>query len=178
MIVKSRAFSLLEILIVLSLVALLAVLLLPSYKNLIARSESMVCMNNLRQIGVAVLNYVGENDNKFPIIEPNANDPVYDPEKEAKPLLEELEPYGVTTNLLKCPADHHYFPTRGMSYQWRPFVDEENALAPKIYGRRGGAGWVIRPSWATVCTDFTGVHFGRMNRLYADGHVKAQLKVP
>lgn len=173
---KSRAFSLLETTIVMAIIGIMAVMIVPQYQKFIARSRSVACMNNLRQIGVAVLNYVGDNNNTFPIIEPNENDPLYEPEKEAKPLLKELEPYGLSSNLLKCPADHTYIHTRGMSYQWRPFVDEENALAPKIYGRRGGSGWVIKPSWATICTDFEGVHFGRLNRLYADGHVKAELK--
>jgi len=58
-------------------------------------------------------------------------------------------------------------------------VDDENATAPKIYGgRRGASVRIIRPGRVTICTDFTGVHFGRMNRLYADGHVKAQLMAP
>ena len=143
-----------------------------------ARYVNQRTMEVFRQIGVAVLNYVGENNNTFPVIEPNEQNPLYDPEKEAKPLLEALEPYGLSTNVLKCPADQKYIHSHGTSYQWRPFVDEENALAPKIYGRRGGAGWVIRPGRATICTDYTGVHFGRMNRLYADGHVKAQLVAP
>lgn len=175
---KTRAFSLIELIIVIAIIGILAVLAVPQYQKFIARSRSLVCMNNLRQIGVAVLSYVGDHNNTFPIIEPNQDDPLYDPEKEAKPLLEELEPYGLISNVLKCPADHKYIHSRGMSYQWRPFVDEENALAPKVYGRRGGTGWVIRPSRATICTDFEGVHFGRLNRLYADGHVKAQLKEP
>jgi prepilin-type N-terminal cleavage/methylation domain-containing protein/prepilin-type processing-associated H-X9-DG protein len=177
--VKSRAFSLIELVIVIAIIGILAVLVTPQYEKFIARSRSVACMSNLRQVGVAVLSYVGENNSTYPIIEPNENDPLYDPEAEATPLLEALEPYGLTSPLLKCPSDKKYIVERGMSYQWRPIVDDENGLAPKIYGGRRGAGVrIVRPGRVTICTDFEGIHFGRLNRLYADGHVKAQLVAP
>lgn len=176
---KNRAFSLIELVIVIAIIGILAVLVTPQYQKFVARAHSVTCMNNLRQIGISVLNYVGENNSTYPIIEPNEEDPLYDKDAGATPLLEALEPYGLSTSVLKCPSDNNYFAERGMSYQWLPIVDDENSIAPKIYGGRRGAGVrVIRPGRVTICTDFTGVHFGRMNRLYADGHVKAQLKEP
>jgi prepilin-type N-terminal cleavage/methylation domain-containing protein/prepilin-type processing-associated H-X9-DG protein len=171
-----RAFTLIELLIVIAIIGILVALSAPELEKYVHRARSAACMNNLREIGVSVLGYVGENDNKYPIIEPNPDDPVYDPEAEATPLLEELEPYGVTKSVLKCPEDKKYIVERGMSYQWRPIVDDENAAAPKIYGGRRGAGVrVVKPSRVTICTDFEGIHFGRLNRLYADGHVVAKL---
>ena len=48
----------------------------------------------------------------------------------------------------------------------------ENGNAIKIYGgRRGYTVRIVKPSRVTICTDYEGVHSGRLNRLYADGHV-------
>ena len=182
------AFTLLELLVVIAIIGILSSLLFPQVGKFQSRAQSVVCMNNLRQIGIGVLSYVGEHDNTYPIIEPNPDSPVYDPDSEtdvtAKPIYIELEPYGVTQQVLKCPTDlkgHNYFAERtttidgnsyGTSYQWRVLVDDENMAAPKIYGGRRGAGVrIVKPSRVTICTDFLGIHSGKMNRLYADGHV-------
>lgn len=181
---SSRAFSLIELIVAIALIGMLAVLLAPEMGRAQARARSVVCVNNLRQVGIGVLNYTGENENTFPMVEPNPNDPVYTQkfateegtEYEVKPMLEALEPYGVTEGVLKCPEDIRrtpsYFATYKTSYQWRIVLDDENALAPKIYGGRRGYGIrVAKPSRVTICTDFLPIHNGRMNRLYGDGHV-------
>ncbi|MFA7233518.1 MAG: prepilin-type N-terminal cleavage/methylation domain-containing protein [Terrimicrobiaceae bacterium] len=181
---RKNAFTLIELLVVVAIIGMLASMMVPHIAKFQDRAQSVVCMNNLRQIGVGVLSYVGEHDNTYPIIEMNAEDPVYLPEDEATPIYVALEPYGVTQQVLKCPADikgPNYFAKNtttidgksyGTSYQWRPIIDEENSISPKIYGGRRGAGVrIVKPSRVTICTDYAGVHSGRLNRLYADGHV-------
>ncbi len=183
------AFTLVELLVVIAIIGTLTALVLPEYGKFISRARSVTCMNNLRQIGVSVLSYVGDNDNTYPAIEPNPEDPVYtaDDEEESvkaelpQGILEELGPYGLTESILKCPADiagKNYFAQKNppTSYQWRVTLDSENASGAKIYGGRRGYGVrIVKPSRVTICTDFEPVHFGRMNRLYADGHVVAKL---
>jgi prepilin-type N-terminal cleavage/methylation domain-containing protein/prepilin-type processing-associated H-X9-DG protein len=182
---RRHAFSLIELVVVIAIVSMLAVLVAPEWERIKDRAQSVTCVSNLRQIGVGVLTYVGENDNTYPVIEPNPTNPVYTEddgvtEQEAEPLLEALGPYGVEASVLKCPADLRgknaggrvYFNERGTSYQWRITVDGENATAPLVYGgRRGWGVRVAKPSRVTIATDFEGIHSGRLNRLYGDGHV-------
>ena len=175
---SNRAFSLVELTLVIAIAAILAVSIWPEYQRIVERARSVACMNNLRQIGIAVSTYLADNDNTFPFIEPNPADPVYDPEYEAQPMLAELGPYGVTPKLLQCPSDlkaSNYFLSRGSSYQWSPMLDGELKVNPVVYGRRGGAR-TVNPARMRLCMDFEPVHFNRANRLYADGHVAAAMK--
>ncbi len=187
---RRDGFTLIELLAVIAIIAIMASMIFPQIGQFQARAQSVVCMNNLRQIGVGVLNFVGDNNNDYPIIEPDPANPVYpsadDPTDPlagiAKPMLDVLGPYGVTDAVLKCPADIKspnggYYAANDphTSYQWRVMADGENANAVKIYGgRRGYTVRIVKPSRVTICTDYTGVHGpnqNKMNRLYADGHV-------
>jgi prepilin-type N-terminal cleavage/methylation domain-containing protein len=60
------AFTLLELLVVIVIIAILAGLLLPVISSMRARADSAACSANLRQIGVAISAYVNENDNTLP----------------------------------------------------------------------------------------------------------------
>jgi prepilin-type N-terminal cleavage/methylation domain-containing protein/prepilin-type processing-associated H-X9-DG protein len=170
----TSGFSLLELLIVIAIVGMLATLATPVLGKARERAESAKCLANLRNIGVAMLSYVAENDNRFPTIEPNPSNPAYDASEQVGTLLEVLGDYGVTETSLRCPTDlrtFNYFKINGSSYEWIPVVDDELANNPAIYGRRGVR---YRPTHRIpVARDFAVVHGGRPNLLFADGRVRA-----
>lgn len=63
-----RKFTLLELLITIGIIAILASLLLPSLAKARAKGESASCTGNLRQIGMAVMQYAGDhNDFLVPV---------------------------------------------------------------------------------------------------------------
>jgi len=178
---RTAGFTLVELLVVMAIIAILASLALPQFAKFNTKAKSVRCMNNLRQVGIAVLGYVGENNNIYPVIEPDPQNPVYtNPAYGAQPMIDTLSPYGVTANTLQCPSDmagesaggHVWFNSVGTSYQWQPYLDDENKLAPEIYRGRGGFR-IANPARTRICMDFEPVHFNRMNRLYGDGHVVA-----
>lgn len=64
--VRCRAFTIIELLIVLTVLALLLALLLPALSKATHRARIIACASNLRQIGVAWSAYLADNDERFP----------------------------------------------------------------------------------------------------------------
>jgi prepilin-type N-terminal cleavage/methylation domain-containing protein len=61
-----RAFSLLELLITIAIIALLAALLLPAISRAKESGRRVACLNNVRQINLALQLYADENEGSFP----------------------------------------------------------------------------------------------------------------
>ncbi|MHC4265435.1 MAG: DUF1559 family PulG-like putative transporter [Planctomycetota bacterium] len=64
--IKSRGLTLVEMLIVISIIGLLMSILVPSLYRVREQAKAMACTSNLKQIGFAVLSYFGEYDGYFP----------------------------------------------------------------------------------------------------------------
>lgn len=58
-------FSLIELLVVISIIALLTSLLLPAFSKARERGRQIFCAGNLRQIELAFMNYLSDNDDNF-----------------------------------------------------------------------------------------------------------------
>ena len=59
-------FTLIELLIVVAIIAILAALLLPALGRAKAKALRVVCVNNLKQVGVAIHLYAGDNQDSLP----------------------------------------------------------------------------------------------------------------
>lgn len=60
------AFSLIELLVVVSIIAVLAGMLLPAIKTVKSVADQMKCASQLRQAGVFLTQYTVDNDGRFP----------------------------------------------------------------------------------------------------------------
>jgi prepilin-type N-terminal cleavage/methylation domain-containing protein/prepilin-type processing-associated H-X9-DG protein len=71
---RSRAFTLLELLVVIGIIALLATILLTVVSRARESGRRTVCMNNLKTIAHAVILYVNDNDGFFPFAAAKVSD--------------------------------------------------------------------------------------------------------
>ena len=63
---RQNAFTLVELLVVIAIIGILAALLLPALQRSKLSAQRAVCINNLKQVGMAVKMYVTDHDDTLP----------------------------------------------------------------------------------------------------------------
>ena len=70
---RRPAFTLVELLVVIGIIALLISILLPALSKAQQQAQQIVCMSNMRQMGLAVAIYQADNKGAFPLLGANWN---------------------------------------------------------------------------------------------------------
>lgn len=109
---RRKAFTLIELLVVIAIIAILAAILFPVFAQARERARRASCLSNLKQIGLASMQYTQDYDEKIMpsyVYTYGQNDP-------RDQWYTIIEPYTKSTQILLCPSATGYASNPGPSY--------------------------------------------------------------
>lgn len=166
-----RAFTLVELLVVLAIIAVLLAILVPTTQAVRRQSQSVKCKGQLQQIGQAVTMYLNQWDNRYP---PARMGPAENPGPDLLPTLRDFVG-GNASNVAevwRCPNEEKLFEEFGLSYSYNQELGTVRLVDTVMWKM------VKSTSLLPVAWDAENTHGDakRKNFLMADGHVEEFLK--
>ncbi len=94
---SARGFTLIELLVVIAIIAILAAILFPVFQKVRENARRTACLSNVKQIGLAVMQYEQDFDEKTP--------PGVNPYGGAEGWAGQIYTYVKSTDVFYCPDD-------------------------------------------------------------------------
>jgi len=171
---RHTAFTLIELIVTMGIIALLVAILMPALASASAAAWAVQCQANLKNIGAGWTLYVDQHPNKWPLAVS-----LPQPKSSAPPneltIMQALGPYIHNNQIYHDPADdHHYFTQRGTSYEYLPGL--AFAIDPSMMGWAVGIA-KLTPAVVPILDDAARYHPAPPNlvnpkyTVYYDDHV-------
>jgi prepilin-type N-terminal cleavage/methylation domain-containing protein len=107
---RRHGFTLIELLVVIAIIAILAAILFPVFAQAREKARQTQCTNNMKQNALAVLQYIQDYDERFPMS-------IYLTTQNNQPciftLYNAIYPYVKNADVVLCPSDRQAFDVVG-----------------------------------------------------------------
>jgi prepilin-type N-terminal cleavage/methylation domain-containing protein len=130
---KRNSFTLTELLVVITIIAILAGLIMPAIQSAVSQAKKTDCMNNLKQISIGLNLYVDQNDQRMPYCTMSPSAP--NPDEAWMPSIRDtIFSFVQSAEVFLCPEDpdEKYFKTEGLSYEWNSTFINGRKLNEKV----------------------------------------------
>lgn len=174
---SKQGFTLIELLVVIAIIAILAAILFPVFAKARGKARQMVCLSNLKQIGMAVTQYTQDFDEVYPLVYGDTG-----------MWTDTISPYvkmggsgyAAGGSFIHCPDDVSTNPNSALSYSLNPTVSgiwsdsqnyheashtlaQINSPANVAYGAEGNRMWFggswndcpVETDWARPMRDLS-----------------------
>ncbi len=197
-----RAFTLVELLVVVAIFALLAALLFPVLASVREQGRKTACANNLHQLYGAFALYAEDHDRYLPPYDVRTGNgadvgpgwQLYPVRDESAALVASVQPYAHSQDIWFCPSDpfahtasavgavRHQFLSYFYAASFHSYYRATPRTLDETIYRTHSPFRVFEPSDLTLLTDSSRLplyrtafysHNGQFNTVYMDGHIKA-----
>ena len=163
----AAAFTLVELLVCLLVVAVLTAVCVPVYGRVSEAGRAAKCIANLRQLGGALGLYLGDHNLTMPTLLAGRTDKTQD----GAVIDNTLNAYLPDPRVFACPSDGGEAARSGTSYFWNPALNGQSTTSLNFFRN-------TNQTQIPILADKAAYHpytDKKVNLLYADGHATQDL---